>query len=147
MATTTSNVEIDFDFSQLDETAINEQQKQNIIDYINQIQTQKRALHDELNSFKTSTGSSEKETKRVFSLRMMIQFLPVFISFSFGFRNVEKIHERTNEQISIIFFVEKQKINFFCFVSLLIFVLIFCLNVESIFVVQNLSQSVQTDRR
>ena len=56
MTTITSTDEMEFDFSQLDDTLINDQQKQNLIDYVNQIQSQKRALHDELNNFKLSTG-------------------------------------------------------------------------------------------
>jgi hypothetical protein len=60
MATTT-NDEIDFDFSQLDDTLISDNQKQNLVDYINQLKTQKRSINDELSSFKLSTGSISKK--------------------------------------------------------------------------------------
>ncbi|CAF5093883.1 unnamed protein product, partial [Rotaria sp. Silwood1] len=46
--TTTTNDEIDFDFSQFDDTLISDNQKQNLIDYINQIKNQKRSISDEL---------------------------------------------------------------------------------------------------
>lgn len=54
---TTSTDEIDFDFSQFDDTLISENQKQNLIDYVNQLKNQKRSINDELNQFKSSTGS------------------------------------------------------------------------------------------
>jgi hypothetical protein len=56
MATTTAD-EIEYDFSQLDDTLINEHQKQTLIDYINQLKTQKRSAADDFNAFKLSTGS------------------------------------------------------------------------------------------
>lgn len=69
MAATLSsgNDEIEFDFSQLDDTLINDQQKQSLLDYINQIKTQKRVIHDELTSFKASTGT-ERVSIQVSSL-------------------------------------------------------------------------------
>jgi hypothetical protein len=54
---TTTNDEIDFDFSQLDDTLISDNQKQSLVDYINQIKNEKRSITDELNQFKLSTGS------------------------------------------------------------------------------------------
>ncbi len=57
MTTITTNDEIDFDFSQLDDSLISDNQKQLLIDYINQIKTQKRSINDEFNQFKLSTGS------------------------------------------------------------------------------------------
>jgi hypothetical protein len=57
MTTTTTNDETDFDFSQLDDTLISDNQKQTLIDYINQIKSQKRSINDEFNQFKLSTGS------------------------------------------------------------------------------------------
>ncbi|CAF3168370.1 unnamed protein product, partial [Rotaria sp. Silwood2] len=62
----TTNDEIDFDFSQLDDTLISDNQKQNLIDYINQIKNQKRSISDELNQFKLSTGHVKRRrtTKR-----------------------------------------------------------------------------------
>ena len=48
----TNNDEIDFDFSQLDDTLISDNQKQSLIDYINQIKSQKRSITDEFNQFK-----------------------------------------------------------------------------------------------
>ena len=54
MVTTTDD--IDFDFSQLDDTLISDTQKQNLVDYINQIKTQKRSINEEFNQFKTTTG-------------------------------------------------------------------------------------------
>lgn len=57
MAATTTNDEIDFDISQLDDTLISDNQKQNLIDYISQIKNQKRSINDEYNQFKLSTGS------------------------------------------------------------------------------------------
>jgi len=56
MMTTTTD-EIDFDISQLNDTLINDQQKQTLLDYINQLKTQKNSIHEEFNQFKTSTGS------------------------------------------------------------------------------------------
>ncbi|CAF3299727.1 unnamed protein product [Rotaria socialis] len=65
MTTTTNNDDVDFDFSQLDDTLISDNQKQNLVDYINQIKTQKRSIHDELNQFKLSTGQvKRRRTKR-----------------------------------------------------------------------------------
>ncbi|CAF1115599.1 unnamed protein product [Rotaria sordida] len=63
---TTTNDDIDFDFSQLDDTLISDNQKQNLIDYINQIKNQKRSISDELNQFKLSTGHVKRRrtTKR-----------------------------------------------------------------------------------
>ena len=58
MANTTDD--LDFDLSQLDDTLISENQKQNLIDYINQLQTQKRSINDEFDQFKSSTGSRIK---------------------------------------------------------------------------------------
>ena len=55
--TTANDDEIDFDFSQLDDTSISENQKQNLIAYVKQLQNQKRSINDELNQFKLSTGS------------------------------------------------------------------------------------------
>ncbi len=54
---TTTNNEIDFDISQLDDTLISDNQKQTLIDYINQIKNQKHSINDEFNQFKLSTGS------------------------------------------------------------------------------------------
>ncbi|CAF1156304.1 unnamed protein product [Rotaria sp. Silwood1] len=64
--TTTTNDEIDFDFSQFDDTLISDNQKQNLIDYINQIKNQKRSISDELNQYKLSTGNVKRRrtTKR-----------------------------------------------------------------------------------
>ncbi|CAF1531864.1 unnamed protein product [Rotaria sp. Silwood1] len=64
--TTTTNDEIDFDFSQFDDTLISDNQKQNLIDYINQIKNQKRSISDELNQYKLSTGHVKRRrtTKR-----------------------------------------------------------------------------------
>ncbi len=53
----TTNDDIDFDLSQLDDTLITDNQKQTLIDYINQIKNQKRSINEELNQFKLSTGS------------------------------------------------------------------------------------------
>jgi hypothetical protein len=53
----TTNDEIDFDLSQLDDTLISDTQKQTLIDYINQIKSQKRSINEEFNQFKLSTGS------------------------------------------------------------------------------------------
>jgi hypothetical protein len=53
---TTTNDEIDFDFSQLDDTLISDTQKQNLVDYISQIKNQKRSINEEFNQFKSSTG-------------------------------------------------------------------------------------------
>ena len=58
MANTTDD--LGFDLSQLDDTLISENQKQNLIDYINQLQTQKRSINDEFDQFKSSTGSRIK---------------------------------------------------------------------------------------
>ena len=58
MANTTDD--LDFDLSQLDDTLISENQKQNLIDYINQLKTQKRSINDEFDQFKSSTGSRIK---------------------------------------------------------------------------------------
>lgn len=66
MATTTD--EIDFDLSQFDDTLISDQQKQNLIDYIHQIKSQKRAIGEEFDQLKLSTGSVES----FFSLRRFI---------------------------------------------------------------------------
>lgn len=68
---TTTNDEIDFDISQLDDTLISDNQKQNLIDYINQIKTQKRSINDEFNQFKLSTGSIINNSKSSF-LRYII---------------------------------------------------------------------------
>lgn len=62
--TTASSEDIDFDFSQLDDTLISDNQKQNLIDYINQIKSQKRSINDEFNQFKLSTGSIKIENFR-----------------------------------------------------------------------------------
>ncbi len=51
------NEDLDFDFSQLDDTLISDQQKQTLLDYINQIKSQKRSINEEFNQFKLSTGS------------------------------------------------------------------------------------------
>jgi len=53
----TTNDDIDFDLSQLDDTLISDNQKQTLTDYINQIKNQKRAINEEFNQFKLSTGS------------------------------------------------------------------------------------------
>jgi hypothetical protein len=53
----TMNEDLDFDFSQLDDTLISDQQKQTLLDYINQIKSQKRSINEEFNQFKLSTGS------------------------------------------------------------------------------------------
>ncbi|CAF1075218.1 unnamed protein product [Adineta ricciae] len=63
MANTTDD--LDFDLSQLDDTLISENQKQNLIDYINQLKTQKRSINDEFDQFKSSTGTiKRRRTKR-----------------------------------------------------------------------------------
>ncbi|CAF0737755.1 unnamed protein product [Adineta steineri] len=64
--TTTTNDDIDFDFSQLEDTLISDNQKQSLLDYMNQIKSQKRSINDEFNQFKLSTGNNIKRrrTKR-----------------------------------------------------------------------------------
>lgn len=55
MASTNSE-SIEFDLSQFDESFISEEQKQNFIDFVNEIQRQKRTIEDELNQLKLSSG-------------------------------------------------------------------------------------------
>jgi len=76
---TTTNDEIDFDISQLDDTLISDNQKQNLIDYINQIKNQKRSINDEFNQFKLSTGSIKTKYN---SLYLVI--LPYYYFFFFN---------------------------------------------------------------
>ena len=59
MAATTTD-EMEFDLSQLDDTLISDQQKQTLINYINQIQNDKHAINENFNQLKLSTGSSER---------------------------------------------------------------------------------------
>jgi len=54
MASTNSD-SIEFDLSQFDESFISEEQKQNFIDFVNEIQRQKRTIEDELNQLKLSS--------------------------------------------------------------------------------------------
>ena len=91
--------EIEFDFSQLDDTLINDQQKQSLIDYINQIKTQKRVIHDELNSFKASTGT-ERVSIQVSSLNEDF-FCRLISSLFFSFLEP---NERTDECDLSLFF-------------------------------------------
>ena len=60
-STTTSSEPIEFDFSQLDESLLSEEQKQNFIDYVSEIQRQKRTIEDELNQLKLSSGTARRE--------------------------------------------------------------------------------------
>lgn len=55
MATTTDPIE--FDLSQLDQTLISDEQKQNLIEYINRLQSEKRSTDEQFNAFKLSTGT------------------------------------------------------------------------------------------
>ena len=75
MTTTTANDEIDFDFSQLDDSLISDNQKQLLIDYINQIKSQKRSINDEFNQFKLSTGSIIKSNLSSYALFAKNYFL------------------------------------------------------------------------
>jgi DNA repair exonuclease SbcCD ATPase subunit len=60
----TMNEDLDFDFSQLDDTLISDQQKQTLLDYINQIKSQKRSINEEFNQFKLSTEQRFHELAR-----------------------------------------------------------------------------------
>jgi hypothetical protein len=97
--TAASTDEIDFDFSQLDETLINDQQKQHLIEYINQIKTQKRTIHEEFNTFKLSTGKMN-----VFNpdscLNDPLYFAQLFFHFFSYIRlfSSDEKNERTNER-------------------------------------------------
>jgi hypothetical protein len=73
MATTTD--EIDFDISQLDDTLISDNQKQTLIDYINQLKNQKHSINDEFNQFKLSTGSINIKTFIIFFILQLLLFL------------------------------------------------------------------------
>jgi hypothetical protein len=86
---TTINDEIDFDISQLDDTLISDNQKQTLIDYINQIKSQKRSINDEFNQFKLSTGSIKTKNS-------LYLFILQYYHFFF-------LTKRTNEH-SFIFF-------------------------------------------
>ncbi len=86
---TTINDEIDFDISQLDDTLISDNQKQTLIDYINQIKSQKRSINDEFNQFKLSTGSIKTKNS-------LYLFILQYYNFFF-------LTKRTNEY-SFIFF-------------------------------------------
>ena len=102
----TGTEEIEFDFSQLDDTLINEQQKQSLIDYINQIKSQKRVIHDELHSFKASTGT-ERVTIQVCGLNEDF-FCRIISSLFFPF--IKRTNERTD-------------VDFFFFLLVVIFIL------------------------
>lgn len=64
MAGTTTTDEIEFDLSQLDDTLISDQQKQALIDYINQIKSEKRLINEDFNQLKLSTGTCGLISKR-----------------------------------------------------------------------------------
>ena len=88
MATATTE-EIEYDFSQLDDTLISDHQKQSLIDYINQLKSQKRSATDDFNAFKLSTGSSRTGQRSLF--RFLTFILPTYY-FLF-------LTKRTNERI------------------------------------------------
>lgn len=88
MAVTTTTDEIEFDLSQLDDTLINDQQKQTLINYINQIKNEKRAINEDFNQLKLSTGSNER-INLLSSIKLFLQN-----HFIISFFNT---NERTNE--------------------------------------------------
>jgi len=118
---TTTNDEIDFDISQLDDTLISDNQKQNLIDYINQIKNQKRSINDEFNQFKLSTGSIKTKynslylvilpyyyffflTKRTneYSYFSLLLFVFFSISYKSSYSSIHTIFN-PNKYVSIIF--------------------------------------------
>ena len=89
MATAT-NEEIEYDFSQLDDTLISDHQKQTLLEYINQLKSQKRSANDDFNAFKLSTGSSRAGQRSLFC------FVTDFANVLFHVSRSDRTNERTN---------------------------------------------------